>query len=131
SLIILFPKGSIMSHTNDSLKNQKLKYVNINPENYGIIAGKVNCSDSSFIFQLMTENGQVIDTKYNTKEFRYEYLEPRTYKLRVILDKNNNGIWDLANVETETQPETMYYYKDIIHLRANWELLDLNFNIKD
>ena len=79
----------------------------------------------------MTESGQLIDSKQNIKTFRYDYLTPQPYKLKLIIDKNNNGRWDPVDIENNIPPEPIYYYKDILHLRANWEILDIQFVIKD
>ena len=130
SLIITMDKGYSISISNDSSMKVKHKFLYKNPEDYGIISGTITCKDSNYIFQLLTEKGKLLDTKINIKKFYYDFLEPQAYKLRIIIDTNNNGYWDPTDIENELPPEPIHYYTDIIHLRANWEILDLKFVIK-
>ena len=49
------------------------------------------------------------------------------YKL-FIHDLNKNKKWDTGNIKTLKGPEEIYFFKDSIKIRANWEL-NLNINI--
>ncbi|PSR04681.1 MAG: hypothetical protein BRD50_03090 [Bacteroidetes bacterium SW_11_45_7] len=50
-----------------------------------------------------------------------KHLRPQTYKLRIIVDQNNNGRWDPGNYSRNKQPEQVIYYKGKIEVRKNWE----------
>ena len=49
-------------------------------------------------------------------------LSPGTYYLRLVLDSNNNGIWDTGNYEEKRQPEQVRYFNQPVVLRANWDV---------
>lgn len=48
-------------------------------------------------------------------------LVPGNYTFRIVLDENNNGLWDSGNFITRLQPEGVHYYSEPIRLRPNWE----------
>jgi uncharacterized protein (DUF2141 family) len=49
-------------------------------------------------------------------------LPPGKYYARLIVDANNNGIWDTGDYATGRQPETVYYYPKDIEIMKNWQL---------
>jgi len=60
-------------------------------------------------------------------------VPPGTYKVRLLIDSNNNGKWEPGNILTNTPPEPILYYTSDqntteLILRANWELIDIDFN---
>lgn len=50
-----------------------------------------------------------------------KYLTPGVYRIRAIVDKDNNGEWTTGDLELHRQPETIYYFPTDQNLRANWE----------
>jgi hypothetical protein len=55
-------------------------------------------------------------------------VQEGTFQLRIIHDLNKNKKWDTGNIKTLKGPEEIYFFKDSIKIRANWEL-NLNINI--
>ncbi len=53
--------------------------------------------------------------------FEFNNLEPKNYRIRIILDNNGNGKWDTGSYLQKLQPEVVKYYPDLIEIRANWE----------
>lgn len=51
-----------------------------------------------------------------------ELAVPGKYKVRLVIDENNNKKWDTGDLFKRKQPETMMYYKDVIEIRANWDV---------
>ena len=52
----------------------------------------------------------------------FDYLEPKTYIIKVIIDENDNGIWDTGNYEKGIQPEQVFYFRKEIKVRSNWDV---------
>lgn len=50
-----------------------------------------------------------------------KFLTPGVYRIRAIVDKNNDGEWTTGDLDAHRQPETIYYYPTDQNLRANWE----------
>ena len=49
-------------------------------------------------------------------------LRPDKYYARLIVDANENGIWDTGNYAEKRQPEEVYYSPAFYEIRANWEI---------
>ncbi len=82
------------------------------------------------IVQLTTEKGEVKSEVYTTKAepIIFNYINPTSYRVRVIFDENKNGKWDTGNYIKNLQPEKVSHYPKLIEVRANWEL-DETFTI--
>ena len=122
----------ILDFTNDTLtykiKTRELQY-------YAQLTLNIS-SDSTYkdnyIIQLLNEKETVI---YNTiikgtSKLTIPFLAPGKYRLKAIVDKNNNGKWDTGDYSKKQQPETVIYNKEDILLRSNWEI-EVNWNIKN
>ncbi len=79
--------------------------------------------DIPWIVQLLDDNDVVLKEKTITKEgiIRFENMNPGNYKLRAILDENENGYWDTGNYAYKRQAERIIYLGAEIELRANWD----------
>ena len=55
-------------------------------------------------------------------ELRLTDLTPGDYSFRVIIDKNQNGLWDTGNFEQKLQPEEIHQFSEVSKVRANWEI---------
>jgi hypothetical protein len=78
-----------------------------------------------FIIQLMSEDEKQIYRSYqvnNSDDIEWNYIPPTKIKIKVIIDENKNGIWDNGDINTWKQPEKVLYYKDLVSLRAYWDM---------
>lgn len=48
-------------------------------------------------------------------------LIPGKYYARIIIDENNNGVWDTGDYYEKRQPEMVYYYNSFFDVKANWQ----------
>ncbi len=71
-----------------------------------------NDDKEGIVSQLLASAGQTVT---------FDFLKPDKYKIKLILDSNNNGKWDPGDLYKNIQPESVYYYNEIIKLRSNWE----------
>lgn len=123
----------ISESTNDTsiieFKTRKLDY-------YGKILANITGIDSSF--QIITQ--VLISGKDKEKIVRerivkadqlteFEYIHPKEYIFKVIIDKNFNGKWDEGNYLEHILPEEVLYYEKEINVKANWDI-EIDFNIK-
>ena len=83
------------------------------------------------IAQITTDKGEIIaEKRIPSKETTvFDNLQPGTYDIRVILDRNGNGVWDTGNFLEGIQPEAVFYFPEPTEVRANWELKQ-NFILK-
>ena len=132
-LKIQFKPAAFISVEQDST-TERLKALSIlKAEDSGIINGTVDTNADNFIIQLLNSRSlEVIATKVNEKNFKFDYLPAGSYSLKVIFDLNGNGVWDIGNILTRTPAEPIVYFIDsfnnskVIELRKNWEVDDIN-----
>lgn len=56
----------------------------------------------------------------------FKDLDPGTYFFRIVLDSNNNGVWDTGDYDKKLQPELVYYMGKAIEVKANFEIEENN-----
>ena len=104
--------------------NQKFKTKEL--EHYGKILLKVDRVDEPVIIQILenNKNETLIQSKkiYSDQIVTFNYLEPKTYIIKVIEDWNDNGKWDTGNYKLKLQPETVHYFRKEIKVRSNWDV---------
>jgi uncharacterized protein (DUF2141 family) len=85
-----------------------------------------NIKNYPIIVDLINDKGQVVakTTATGPREFEFTNLEPSRFKVRIVYDENENGIWDTGNFLEFRQPEEVYYFKNVIEAKANWEVVE-------
>lgn len=61
----------------------------------------------------------------------FPFLKPDKYRIRVIMDPNQNGKWDTGFLAEGLQPEAVVYFPKIIKVRSNFEYkesLQMNYD---
>jgi hypothetical protein len=76
------------------------------------------------ILQLLDEKENVLDQKFLKEPGSavFNYLNPGKYKVKCILDRNQNGRWDSGNYQKKLEPEEVLYFPGVIEIRANWDV---------
>ncbi len=133
SYVLSIPKGaaeSIFNQTNDSIT---IPFKTREVREYASIQLTIISSEIDFIYlvQLLTETDVVLRQQKVTKseKISFDYLLPTKYKIRLIYDTNDNGLWNSGSYTHKIQPEKVIYYPDLINTRANWDV-ELSWTIK-
>lgn len=92
----------------------------------GTISGAVTTNSKSYIVQLLNSDYKVVAEKKNVAQHLFKDIEPGPYRIRVLVDENNNGKWDNGDPEMKQAPEKVYIYPEVIDVRANWEREDID-----
>jgi uncharacterized protein (DUF2141 family) len=97
-----------------------------------ILIVEVETKEPHFIIQVINSGNKVIQQAVDQKKVTFKYLTPETLRIRAIIDKNGNGVWDTAIYPQNREPEKMVYFlntnkKSDTPLRANWEVGPLMF----
>lgn len=129
--IFIAGKGSFISIEGDTSKSVISNIKILKEDEMGALSIKVSTSITNYILELMNPKGTVIKTLQNPKNYVFKNLVPDEYKIRVIIDTNNNGKWDIGNFEKKVEAEPVFLYKTIdkkysTPVRANWEVGPLN-----
>lgn len=97
-------------------------------EHYGKMFINVSGVKVPTLVQLLEseKNERIFQTKKikSDQTVIFDYLEPKTYIIKVIEDINDNGIWDTGNYKEGKQPEQVYYFLKELKVRSNWEVED-------
>jgi len=122
---IEIPKGSFRDIIGLEIDSTEIFFATRFISDYGTMEIKMNVpAGKSYIVQLIDDK----ETIYRQTVFHsdtsiyYDYLEPRTYRLKLIEDSNANGEWDTGNYLRHVQPEQIFYYKEDLSVRANWDV---------
>lgn len=99
-------------------------------DEYGAIYFNVAGADSLAFIELLDPQDKVVRRiRVNDRRAEFYYLNPGKYTARLVNDTNGNGVWDPGNYGEDRQPEMVYYYPQMLDLKALWELeQDWNVN---
>lgn len=128
TLKIYIGQGAFIGVELDSSQQNSTPITFKKMENYGIIKGKVTNMNSAFIIELLSENYSIKDSITNETEYQFNYVDPGKYRIRLIEDRNGNKKWDPGNPYTLESAEKIYYLDELITVKANWEIIDKNFD---
>ena len=125
---------AFISIEQDTLEPQPKYLAPIRNDDIASIEGMVNTSSEYIIVQLLNSRTKNIIATSTDKEYKFNFLGPGQYLIRVIDDLNGNGKWDIGNILTGETPEPVHYYYDdfyntrLIELRKRWEQVDINIS---
>jgi hypothetical protein len=105
---------------NDSI----IKTIKVNGENdFGNLAITLSSSIyESKIIQLLDSKGDVLQSvSINHDLVTFKHLNPAKYRLKCLVDKNENGKWDTGNYLENILPERTILFNEEIAIRANWD----------
>ncbi len=125
---IVFTPNSFISAEQDSSKRLKSDLSFTKLSTYAMLLVEVQPSaDQKFIVQLLNKNNEVVREVHNERLFSFKQLTPGDYRIRTIVDLNDNGRWDPGSFEDRTMPEPIVFFtnsenQETITLRANWEV---------
>ena len=94
------------------------------PEEYGQIFFNVTGTVGPCFVELLDGQDKVLRTvKVVDGKADFYYLNPGKYGARLVEDANDNGVWDTGLYAEKRQPERVYYYPQVLELKANFDLL--------
>jgi len=123
---IKFAAGAFTGIFNSKNKEFIKKFTLDATDNYGNLALNVSVPDTSksYIVEILNDKKALIKSyviRSNIK-LNFNNYPAAKYLIRVVYDENKNGIWDTGNVKSAVQPEKIWYSKDEISLRPNWDI---------
>ena len=122
---------SFATDTSGGYKGNTYTFRTKKESDYGTLKVKYATADANYnhIMQLW-QNGNMIATQIiKDSVVNFKLLNPGNYVIRILHDKNNNGVWDNGNYYSEKmQPEIVEKYASEIVIKANW-LNTIDWNI--
>ena len=76
------------------------------------------------VVQLLSDRGVVLDSRAvdSVQLVQFKQLMPNKYKLQAIIDGDGDGRWSTGNYHRRFLPETVVEYKDILEVKAGWDI---------
>ncbi len=109
----------IVGQTNDSLS---FEFLYRKLSSYSSLKLNIDNPNLDFFCELLSGDEAIQIVMPNADGIvEFKFLEPGTYRVRLVMDENKNGKWDTGFLNIEKQPEHIIYYPGKIELRANWE----------
>jgi uncharacterized protein (DUF2141 family) len=120
-------KAAFVSIELDSSKTTEESIKPVTLEETGVILTDIRTSEENIVVQLLDKSFNIIKTIRNNKKAIFEDIIPAEYQIRLVIDKNNDGVWSPGNFYKKEEPEpTVFYFNEkgnaIINLKANWEI---------
>ncbi|WP_312769594.1 Ig-like domain-containing domain [Epilithonimonas sp.] len=126
------PKNTVISYYNRSSESVRFDFEVAKPEDFGSFkVHLINPPAQKFWIQLLNEKNEAAYQQYtNQSEIAFLNIKPGAYKLRILVDNNENGYWDSADFATETLAEDVFLFKKVgekdvmskINARQMWEI---------
>ena len=108
--------GLTTSKTENSFKIKPL-------EEYGQIFYTIMGVDTTAFVELLDERDNVVRTADVVDGHAdFYYLNPAKYGARLVVDTNGNGRWDTGDYDLKLAPEMVYYYHQLLELKANFDI---------
>lgn len=118
------PKETVSSFYESIQKSYRFDFEGDKTENYGTLTITIeNPPTHIFWLQMLNESGDVIYSKYGKEsQITFNSLKPGKYQLRILVDNNENGIWDTADFANGEFAEDVYILDKKIDIRPLWEI---------
>lgn len=94
----------------------------------GSISGTITTKYKSYTVQLVDKKFNVKAELINPVNYSFKEIDPGKYFIRVLIDTNENGIWEKGNILKGLEPEDIYFYEKELPVRANWEINGEDFS---
>ncbi len=127
------PFASFQSVEKDSSKTKTIKLEPKYNKDFGVLMGEITTNYTHYNIQLLDKDFNIIYEIPQAKNYKFSFIKPGDYLIRIMIDTNKNGKWDAGNILLNELPEPIIMYKNEdgnskTSIRANWEIsLDLNF----
>ena len=92
-------------------------------DEYGYLYLNINGVDTTaFVELLSTGDAPVRKAKVKDGGVLFMDLKPDKYYARIVIDTNDNGVWDTGNYIEKRQPEEVYYSPKMYEIMQNWQV---------
>ena len=126
------PKETVSSFYESLLKSYRFDFESGKTEAYGTLSFTLkDAPTTKFWLQLLSENGNIAYSKYGKEAIvNFNSIKPGMYQPRILVDNNENGIWDSSDFSTGTFAEDVFLNPKKIEVRPLWEIRE-NWNLNE
>ncbi|MEQ9466876.1 MAG: Ig-like domain-containing protein [Ekhidna sp.] len=121
-LELILEKGAFISIENDTSQIKSLSIQEPKESPKGVLNITANTNKPSFIIQLLSSDKKVAYQSKDQTNVSFATVKPGNYKIRVLIDTNNDGKWTYGNLLKNDEPEEVYLHPGEISVRENWKI---------
>lgn len=121
---LIMPKNSIADSVgNGFAKNDTLSITAMGKEDFGKVKIRIAGWEKikNPVLQLFANDALKQSFSITSKEVYIPYMLPGEYELRILIDENNNKLWDTGNYFLKQQPEKIIPITRKLNVRSNWD----------
>jgi hypothetical protein len=119
--LVLYPGAitNIYGITNDTTEaNFQIRPLS----EYGRINLTLEEVEETILIQLFKNNNLVRERSIDSSDtYSFGFMDPDTYRIKLIHDRNKNSEWDTGDYLEGKQPERVEFYPKDLRVRANWD----------
>jgi hypothetical protein len=121
--LLLDKTGITDSAGNQIAKADTLRFTAKRESDYGTLVLRFKDLDTSLhpVLQFIQTEAVVGSYPITGKEWRQKLFRAGEYEVRILYDRNRNGIWDPGSYTNRRQPEKVIPLPQKIAIRANWD----------
>lgn len=126
------PKNTLGSFYKRLSESVRFDFEVAKAEDFGSFSAHLtNLPSQKFWIQLLDDKNEPAYQKYtNLADVKFVNLKPGAYKLRILVDNNENGVWDSSDFAKEITAEDVYLFKKAgdkeimtkVNIRPMWEI---------
>lgn len=126
------PKNTLGSFYKRLSESVRFDFEVAKAEDFGSFSAHLtNLPSQKFWIQLLDDKNEPAYQKYtNLADVKFVNLKPGAYKLRILVDNNENGVWDSSDFAKEISAEDVYLFKKAgdkeimtkVNIRPMWEI---------
>jgi hypothetical protein len=122
-------KGAFVSVERELNEASNHKYLIKNPQECGIIKGRITTHAPGFIVQLLNTKYEVVEEIRNKTDYVFKNVLPGNYKIRILVLNEKDGKWAFGNINQSIPPNPVILYSHELTIVANWEIdyIDIRF----
>lgn len=119
---IHIPRASFISVDQDSIESIFYTYRFKSLDDAGSISGKCITEHTSYVVQLVDKKFNPIASIVNPVNYKFNFVKPGDYTIRVLIDENNDGQWSPGNILLDQEPEGIWFWDQTTTIRNNFIL---------
>ncbi len=104
-------------------RGDTLKFITKNESDYGSLRLKFMGLDFSKhpVLQIISNDKISESIPLKGDVYKRKLFRPGDYNVRILLDRNQNGIWDAGNYKKKLQPEVVLDKGWKVNIKGNWD----------